>query len=181
MQSYRHWLKVTISLMVVMGIAWIGNLLFFNIHLLFIAYIMTIFIAGQGIIIFILFVLLSKQVANSLAVDHLLLLIIKLMIMAMPSVANCIILFSLKVREAYLKWWKIKHSQSEFLSKNHPTKGMSTSVSVLIAITTARPLLHRYMYTTHAFTFSMHILCMCFGFEYLSDTYICMHVCMHPY
>ena len=58
----RHWLKVTISLVVVMGIAWIGNLLFFNINLIFVAYIMTIFIACQGIIIFILFVPLSKQV-----------------------------------------------------------------------------------------------------------------------
>ena len=45
-----------------MGIAWIGNLLFFDVNLLFIAYIMTIFIAGQGIIIFILFVPLSEQV-----------------------------------------------------------------------------------------------------------------------
>ena len=48
--------------MVVMGIAWITNVLFFDVHLLFIAYIMTIFIAGQGIIIFILFVPLSEQV-----------------------------------------------------------------------------------------------------------------------
>ena len=45
-----------------MGITWIGNLLFFSEKLLFIAYIMTTFIAGQGIIIFILFVPLSKQV-----------------------------------------------------------------------------------------------------------------------
>ena len=45
-----------------MGIAWIGNVLFFNANLIFVAYIMTIFIAGQGIIIFIMFVPLSKQV-----------------------------------------------------------------------------------------------------------------------
>ena len=45
-----------------MGITWIGNLLFFTEELLFIAYIMTILIAGQGIIIFILLVPLSKQV-----------------------------------------------------------------------------------------------------------------------
>ena len=45
-----------------MGIAWIGNVLFFDVNLIFVAYIMTIFIAGQGIIIFILFVPLSKQV-----------------------------------------------------------------------------------------------------------------------
>ena len=61
---YRHWLKVTISLVAVMGIAWIGNILFFDINLIFVAYIMTIFIAGQGIIIFILFVPLSKQVCT---------------------------------------------------------------------------------------------------------------------
>ena len=59
---FRHWIKVVISLTVVMGITWIGNLLFFSEKLLFIAYIMTIFIAGQGIIIFILLVPLSKQV-----------------------------------------------------------------------------------------------------------------------
>ena len=45
-----------------MGIAWLGNVLFFRKELLFIAYIMTVFIAAQGIIIFILYVLLSKHV-----------------------------------------------------------------------------------------------------------------------
>ena len=50
------------TLMIVMGIAWIGNVLFFDVNLISVAYIMTIFIAGQGIIIFILFVPLSKQV-----------------------------------------------------------------------------------------------------------------------
>ena len=53
---------MVITLVVVMGIAWIGNLLYFDVNLIFVAYIMTIFIAGQGIIIFILFVPLSKQV-----------------------------------------------------------------------------------------------------------------------
>ena len=47
-----------------MGIGWIGNILFFSQALLFVAYIMTIFIACQGIIIFILFVPLSKNVSN---------------------------------------------------------------------------------------------------------------------
>ena len=47
-----------------MGIAWIANVLFFDVNLLFIAYIMTIFIAGQGIIIFIVLVPLSKQVKS---------------------------------------------------------------------------------------------------------------------
>ena len=58
----RYWLKQVITLVVVMGIAWIGNVLFFNANLIFVAYIMTIFIACQGIVIFILFVPLSKQV-----------------------------------------------------------------------------------------------------------------------
>ena len=54
---------MVVTLVVVMGIAWIGNVLFFDVNLIFVAYIMTIFIAGQGIIIFILFVPLSKQVS----------------------------------------------------------------------------------------------------------------------
>ena len=45
-----------------MGIAWLGNVLFFSKELLFIAYIMTVFIAAQGIIIVFLYVLLSKHV-----------------------------------------------------------------------------------------------------------------------
>ena len=45
-----------------MGIGWIGNILFFSKHLLFIAYIMTVFIAGQGILIFIIYVTLSSHV-----------------------------------------------------------------------------------------------------------------------
>ena len=46
-----------------MGIGWLANVLFFTDKLLFIAYIMTVFIAGQGIIIFILNVPLSKPVS----------------------------------------------------------------------------------------------------------------------
>ena len=45
-----------------MGIGWIGSILFFSKHLLFIAYIMTVFIAGQGILIFIIYVTLSSHV-----------------------------------------------------------------------------------------------------------------------
>ena len=66
MFTCRHWLKVIISLVVVMGVTWVGNLLFFDINLIFIAYIMTIIIACQGLIIFILFVILSKQVSQLL-------------------------------------------------------------------------------------------------------------------
>ena len=46
-----------------MGIGWLANVLFFTDKLLFISYIMTVFIAGQGIIIFILYVPLSKHVS----------------------------------------------------------------------------------------------------------------------
>ena len=46
-----------------MGIGWLANVLFFTDKLLFIAYVMTVFIAGQGIIIFILYVPLSKHVS----------------------------------------------------------------------------------------------------------------------
>ena len=46
-----------------MGIGWLANVLFFTDKLLFIAYIMTVFIASEGIIIFILYVPLSKPVS----------------------------------------------------------------------------------------------------------------------
>jgi latrophilin 2 len=60
--SVKHWLKVSISLTVVMGIGWIFNILFFARELLFVAYISVIFIAGQGIVIFIMYVPCSKHV-----------------------------------------------------------------------------------------------------------------------
>ena len=60
---FRQWIKASISLTIVMGIGWLANVLFFTDKLLFIAYIMTVFIAGQGIIIFILYVPLSKHVS----------------------------------------------------------------------------------------------------------------------
>ena len=50
-----------------MGIAWLGNVLFFRKELLFIAYIMTVFIAGQGIIIFVLYVPMSNHVRKDFA------------------------------------------------------------------------------------------------------------------
>ena len=59
---YRHWLKVSISLTLVMGIAWLAGVLAFRRELLFISYIMTVFIAGQGILLFIILIPLSKQV-----------------------------------------------------------------------------------------------------------------------
>ena len=59
----RQFIKASISLTIVMGIGWLANVLFFTDKLLFIAYIMIVFIAGQGIIIFILYVPLSKHVS----------------------------------------------------------------------------------------------------------------------
>ena len=89
-----------------------------------------------------------------------------------------VIIFSLKVREAYFKWWKIKHSQSEFLSKHCPAKEMNTSVSVLIAKTIARFLLHWYMHNVHIhlhFSTHMHFVC-----ELLSIILTYVYVRMHP-
>ena len=60
---YRQLIKASISLTIVMGIGWLANVLFFTDKLLFISYIMTVFIAGQGIIIFILYVPLSTPVS----------------------------------------------------------------------------------------------------------------------
>ena len=68
LSDYRHWLKVTFTLTVVMGITWAMNIFFFDTKLVFLAYIMTVFIAGQGIIIFILLVPLSKQVSAAIKV-----------------------------------------------------------------------------------------------------------------
>ena len=47
-----------------MGIGWLFNVLFFSEELLFVAYIMTVFIAGQGIVIFLLYVAFSKHVST---------------------------------------------------------------------------------------------------------------------
>ena len=60
--SYRHWLKVIISLVIVMGIVWIGKIISLGFNNLVVSYIVTTFIACQGVIIFILLVPLSKQV-----------------------------------------------------------------------------------------------------------------------
>ena len=59
----RHWLKASISLTVVMGITWIIGILVIEIEELYaLAFIFTIFVAFQGLFIFVLFVLpLSKQ------------------------------------------------------------------------------------------------------------------------
>ena len=101
----RYWIRATLSLVMIMGIAWIFNVLFFIEELIFVAYIMTVFIAGQGLIIFILFVLLSKQVSKWNFSHN----------QPLPTIWR--VLLVLQAREAYMRYWKNKKAQSEFLSK----------------------------------------------------------------
>ena len=64
----RHWLKASISLTVVMGLTWIIGFLVIEVDELFaLAFIFTIFVAFQGLFIFVIFVLLSKQVKDTYA------------------------------------------------------------------------------------------------------------------
>jgi len=59
-------LKAATSLMVVMGLTWIIGLLIVEVkELLTLAYIYTILVAFQGTFIFIIFVVLSKQVREA--------------------------------------------------------------------------------------------------------------------
>ena len=61
-------MKASISLTVVMGITWIIGFLVIKVDKLFtLAYIFTIFVAFQGLFIFVIFVLLSKQVRENYA------------------------------------------------------------------------------------------------------------------
>ena len=65
---HRNWSKASISLTVVMGITWIIGVLVIEVEELFaLAFIFTIFVAFQGLFIFILFVLLQKPVRESYA------------------------------------------------------------------------------------------------------------------
>lgn len=80
----RHWLKVSVSLTVVMGITWIVGVLVVGLEaLFFLAFIYTIMVAFQGVFIFVIFIIFSKQ-----------------------------------VRENYMKWWKAKVAESDFLSSH---------------------------------------------------------------
>ena len=64
----RHWLKAVISLTMVMGFTWIIGVLVIEVEELCpLAYIFTIFVAFQGLFIFVIFVLLSKQVRENYA------------------------------------------------------------------------------------------------------------------
>ena len=59
-------MKASISLTVVMGITWIIGFLVIEVEVLFaFAYIFTVFVAFQGVFIFVILVLLSKQVRES--------------------------------------------------------------------------------------------------------------------
>ena len=61
-------MKVSVSLTVVMGITWIIGVLVIEVEELFaLAFIFTIFVAFQGLIIFIFFILLQKPVRDSYA------------------------------------------------------------------------------------------------------------------
>ena len=79
----------------VMGITWIIGVLVIEVDQLFaLAYIFTIFVAFQGLFIFVIFVLLSKL-----------------------------------VRGNYVKWWKGKVSESDFLSKHFGDKSLTLGSS----------------------------------------------------
>ena len=61
-------MKASISLTVVMGLTWIIGILVIEVEELFVlAFIFTIFVAFQGLFIFVIFVLLSKQVRENYA------------------------------------------------------------------------------------------------------------------
>ena len=61
-------MKASVSLTVVMGITWIIGVLVIEVEELFaLAFIFTIFVAFQGLFIFVIFVLLSKQVKENYA------------------------------------------------------------------------------------------------------------------
>ena len=65
---HRQWIKASISLTVVMGITWIIGFLVIEVEELFaLAYIFTIFVAFQGVFIFVIFVPLSNQVQENYA------------------------------------------------------------------------------------------------------------------
>ena len=65
---HRNWLKASIFLTVVTGITWIIGVLVIEVEELFaLAYIFTIFVAFQGLFIFIIFVLLQMPVRENYA------------------------------------------------------------------------------------------------------------------
>ena len=66
LENVGNWLKAIASLTVIMGFTWIFGLLIVKLRsLVFLAYIYTTLIAFQGLLIFIIFVVLSKSVRDS--------------------------------------------------------------------------------------------------------------------
>ena len=62
----RNWLKSAVSLVVIMGLTWIVGILIVEVEaLLPLAYIYTIMVAFQGLFIFFIFVVFSKQVREA--------------------------------------------------------------------------------------------------------------------
>ena len=63
---HRQWIKASISLTVVMGITWIIGFLVIEVEELYaLAYIFIIFATLEGVFIFVIFVLLPKQVKEN--------------------------------------------------------------------------------------------------------------------
>ena len=62
--SRRHWAKIIIFLMILLGVGWVLNVVFFTEELFSFAYLTAVFIASQGIGIFFLFVVFSKKVVG---------------------------------------------------------------------------------------------------------------------
>ena len=62
----RYWLRSSVSLVTIMGLTWAVGILVFEVPVLYpLAYIFTIFVAFQGVAIFVLFVLLNKPVREA--------------------------------------------------------------------------------------------------------------------
>ena len=65
-ERFRSWLKTLVSLVVVMGLTWIVGVLIVEVEKLVpLAYIYTIMVAFQGLIIFLLFVAFPKEVRDA--------------------------------------------------------------------------------------------------------------------
>ena len=63
----RNWIRVSVSLTVIMGITWIIGVLVIEVDGLFvIAFIFTIFVAFQGLFIFVILVVLDEKVREEL-------------------------------------------------------------------------------------------------------------------
>ncbi|XP_064383019.1 adhesion G protein-coupled receptor L1-like isoform X2 [Halichondria panicea] len=63
--TIKRWLKAAVTLTVVMGLTWFLGVLVIGDNLIAVAFIFTIFVAFQGVIIFIVLVPLSKQVRKA--------------------------------------------------------------------------------------------------------------------